>query len=210
MHFSFLDIESIFQDDIKNKKRETASMRAATNHKRLGKGRMKTPSDLMSRKDKKEHMKAGEVVTTNLFDDILTIAEFEALETHEQRNRLAYWRTKYSNKEIMNKMGNLNNAKFYKMVADLGLPKAIRTNGDKKPVRKAPIKKIEAPVEQPINSDLELDTQPLQRIIINGLNLEFNGTYAPETIIKQLLKFGALLEGEESDFYVELKLMQKG
>ena len=207
--FSF-DIENIFAEDIKRKKQDTASLRTATKHKRLGKGSMKTPLDLMSQKEKKEHMKAGEVVTTNLFDNIITLEEFEALEEHEQRNRLAYWRTKYSNKEIMKQMGKLNNVKYYKLVADLGLPKAIRTNTDeKKTVRKAPIKRTQAPAVA-IKSDLELEVPPIQKIIINGLNLEFNGTYAPETIIKQLLKFASLLEGEDDNFYVELKLMQKG
>ena len=207
-HFSF-DIEDIFAEDIKRKKQDTASLRAATKHKRLGKGSMKTPSDLMSKKERKEHMKAGEVVTTNLFDNIITLEEFEALEEHEQRNRLAYWRTKYSNKEIMNQMGKLSNVKYYKIVADLGLPKAIRTNTGEKIVRKAALKQLEAPADA-IKSDLELEVPPIQRIIINGLNLEFNGTYKPETIIKQLLKFGALLEDEDDNFYIELKLMQKG
>lgn len=206
--FSF-DIENIFAEDIKRKKQDTASLRTATKHKRLGKGSMKTPLDLMSQKEKKEHMKAGEVVTTNLFDNILTFEEFETLETHEQRNRLAYWRTKYSNKEIMNQMGKLSNVKYYKLVADLGLPKSPRTNHRKDVVRKASLKQLEAPAVA-IKSDLELEVPPIQKIIINGLNLEFNGTYAPETIIKQLLKFASLLEGEDDNFYVELKLMQKG
>lgn len=205
-HFSF-DIGNIFEQDIKSKKKETASLRAATNHKRLGKSRMKTPSDLMSRKERKEHMKAGKVVTTNIYDSILPIEEFEALEQHEQRNRLAYWRTKYSNKQIMEEM-KVWNAKFYKIVSDLGLPKAPRTNGEEKVIRKAPIKRTQAPAVA-IQSSLELDVPALQEIIVSGLHLSFNGTYAPEQIVKQFLKFGSLLEGEEDNYYIELKLVQK-
>jgi hypothetical protein len=41
------------------------------------------------------------------------------------------------------------------------------------------------------------------------MHLVFNGTYQPETIVKQLLKFGALLEDETDDYYIELKLVQK-
>lgn len=205
-HFSF-DIETIFEQDIKNKKKEAASLRAATNFKRVGKKGMKTPIDLMSRQERKEHMRAGEIVTTNIFDTILPIAEFEALEEHEQRNRLAYWRTKYTNKEICTGL-NIWNNKYYKLVADLGLPKAPRTNSGEKVIRKAPIKRTQAPPVA-IQSSLELEAPPLQEIIVNGLHLSLNGTYTPEQIVKQLLKFGSLLEGEEDNYYIELKLMQK-
>jgi hypothetical protein len=210
--FEFESVEKIFESDIKAKKNETASLRNATKYKRLGKGNMKTAMDFMSRKEKKEHTKAGKVVTTNMYDTILPIDEFELLDEHEQRNRLAYWRTMYSNKHIMNEMKTFN-ARFYKIVNDLGLPKAPRVNSDepRKP-RKAPVKKvvaIETAAQTLLPEKVEESAPVVQEIILNGLNLNFNGTYQPEQIIKQLLKFGALLEGEDDDFYIELKLMQK-
>jgi replicative superfamily II helicase len=206
------DVEKFFLSDIKEKKQETASLKAALKHKRLGKSSMKFATDLMSKKERKEHMKAGEVVTTNLYDTILTFMEFDRLETYEKKNMLQYWRSKYTIKEIMGAMG-IANKKFYEIIDELELPKdrALMAKGKRegKP-RKAPVRKT-APeaAELAIQSSLELEPAPVQRIIINGLNLEFNGTYEPEQIIKQLLKFGALLEGETDNYFIELKLMQK-
>ena len=206
------DVEKFFLSDIKEKKQETASLKAALKHKRLGKGSMKFATDLMSRKERKEHMKAGEVVTTNLYDTILTFMEFDRLETYEKKNMLQYWRSKYTIKEIMGAMG-IANKKYYEIIDELELPKdrSLMAKGKRegKP-RKAPVRKAaQEAAELAIQSSLELEPAPVQKIIINGLNLEFNGTYEPEQIIKQLLKFGALLEGETDNYFIELKLMQK-
>src|SRR3954462_10372208 len=90
-----------FEEDIKRLKKEKASLHQATKHKRLGKNNMRFASDLMSRSEKIKHRRAGQIVTTNLYDKILTFDEFTDLETHEKRNMLAYWRNVYNNKVIM-------------------------------------------------------------------------------------------------------------
>src|SRR5690348_7251022 len=100
----FDEAEKVFLSDIWEKKQETKQLKAALKHKRLGKGSMKFATDLMSRKERIEHMKAGKVVTTNLYDTILTFMEFDRLETYEKKNMLQYWRTKYTIKEIMGAM----------------------------------------------------------------------------------------------------------
>jgi transposase len=202
------EAENLFEDEIKRLKKEKASWQQATKHKRLGKGNMRFASDLMSRSEKIKYRKAGRIVTTNLFDKILSLDEFNNLENHEKRNMMAYWRNTYSNKQIQKEM-RVGNAQYYKIVADLGLPKATRTNSDskKQPRKVAAIKVIE---QQQIQlPETVVQTTPVQEIIVDGMHLIFNGTYQPESIIKQLLKFGALLEGETDDFYIELKLVQK-
>ncbi len=206
----FDEAEKVFLSDIWEKKQETKQLKAALKHKRLGKGSMKFATDLMSRKERIEHMKAGKVVTTNLYDTILTFMEFDRLETYEKKNMLQYWRTKYTIKEIMGAMG-IANKKYYEIIDELELPKdrsAMAKGKREGKTRKAPVRKTQ-PAELAIQSQLEIETPPVQKLIINGLNLEFNGTYEPEQIIKQLLKFGALLEGETDSYFIELKLMQK-
>jgi hypothetical protein len=107
---------------------------------------------------------------------------------------------------------------YYDIVSKLGLPKAPRVDrGEKKPRKVAAIKVMQEKTEQlalpetiviqePVK---EPAAQPVQEIMVNGIHLVFNGTYQPEMIIKQLLKFGALLEDETDDYYIELKLVQK-
>jgi hypothetical protein len=208
------EAEKIFYDEIRDKKKETALYKTATQHKRLGAKKVLFATDLMSRKEKLKHMKAGKVMTTNMYEDILPIAEFEKLETYEKRNRLQYLRTKHSAKEIQEAMGT-NSKRYYEIIKELDLPKAPRNKEGQPPqVRKAAIKRKEQPAAAiAIQSQLELETpatqeQP-QRIIVNGLNLEFNGTFSAEQIIKQFFKFGALLEEEEDKYYIELRLQQK-
>jgi hypothetical protein len=205
------DAEQIFFDEIREKKKDTALLRAATQHKRLGKGKVKFATDLMSRSEKLKHTKAGKVMTTNMYEDILPYAEFENLEDYEKRNRLSYLRSVKSNKEIMQAMG-IGNAQYYKIVKELGLPTSPRGGKSDKP-RKAAVKRTapESTGAAALTSQLELVEKPTQpqKIIIDGLHLEFNGTYSAEQIIKQLLKFGALLEDEENKYYIELRLQEK-
>ena len=123
------EAEQVFHEDVREKRKAASGVHHKTG-KRGYTGKILFPTDFMSRKEKYNHRKAGKCMTTNLFDNILPIDEFEALESHEQRNMLAYWRNKYTNKEITEKMG-IWNARYYKIVADLGLPKAPRVNTDK-------------------------------------------------------------------------------
>jgi hypothetical protein len=203
--------DKIFYDEIREKKKETALLRTATQHRRLGAKKVLFATDLMSRKEKLKHTKAGRGMTTNMYEDILPIAEFEKLEDYEKRNRLQYLRSVKSAKEIQAAMG-VNSKRYYEIINELDLPKAPRTKAGAEP-RKAPLKRKTATVA--IQSQLELETQPEPpkpepvKIIINGLNLEFNGTFTAEQIIKQFLKFGALLEGEDDKYYIELRLQQK-
>jgi hypothetical protein len=206
------EAEQAFLEDIREKKKAASGVHHKTG-KRGYVGTMRFPTDIMSRKDKYNYRKAGKCVVSNLYDEILTVEEFETLSTEDQRNRLLYWRTKYSNLDIMKKMG-VPNAKYYSIVTLLDLPKANRT---KQAPRKATTK-IAAiqPAAEPQKGLVMVQTpEPVQtptevqEIIVNGIHFVFSGTYTPERIQNQLLKFAGLLDGESDEFYVELKLMQK-
>lgn len=202
------DAENLFLDEIRAKKKETASLRDSQKFKRMGKGSIRFASDFMNRKEKIEHRRAGTVTTTNIFDELLPMEEFEALEIFEQKNRMQYWRSKYTIKEIQTGMG-IYQKKFYDIIDSLDLPK---DKGHSKPrtprkarvaaeAQKQPTIAIESnPVEIPA---------PVQQIIVNGMHLIFNGTYSPEELQRQLLKYAGLLDGESDEFYIELKLVQK-
>lgn len=209
------EAEQCFYEDLREKKKAASGV-----HSKTGKngytGKILFPTDFMSRKEKYHHRKAGKVMTTNLYDNILPIAEFDKLEDYEKRNRLQYLRNTMSAKEIQKAMGT-NSKRYYEIVAELNLPKAPRTKGDGSK-RTAAIKKTAPKVKATaiaIQSALELEPvqqpkpEPVQEIIVNGLHLTFNGTYSAEHIIKQFLKYGALLEDEEDKYYIELKLVQK-
>ncbi len=209
------NIQRMFHDEIRDKKKTASGV-----HHKTGKngyvGKMRFPSDLMNRSEKMRYRKAGKIVTSNIFDEILPIEEFEQLETYEQRNRLQYWRNQKPNKEILRGMG-ISNKRYYDIVTELELPKAPRIKVGEP--RKAYAKKVhessvaikEVPTVQEVPEVLipPKEEKNPQEIIVEGLNVIFTGTYTAEKIEKQLTKFMLLLDSEEDDFYVEFRLMQK-
>ena len=215
------NIEKLFYDEVREKKKTASGV-----HHKTGKngyvGNMRFPSDIMSRSEKMRYRKAGKVVTTNIFDEILPIDEFEQLETYEKKNRLAYWRNEKSNKEILQGMG-ISNKRYYEIVAELQLPKAPRIKPNQP--RKATAKKKQEPTTSPTPVSLTEMVPAVQKLvealetpkeekneqepIVNGLNVSFTGTYSAEKIEKQLTKFMLLLDSEEDDFYVEFTMIQK-
>jgi hypothetical protein len=203
------EAEQAFYSDIREKKKAASGV-----HSKTGKngyvGKMRFPSDIMSRKEKYNYRKASKVMTTNMYDEILTRESFEALDNHEKKNHMQYWRTKYKIKEIQQAMG-ISNKVFYDIIEALDLPKGMRKK-TREP-RKAKVAvaavtpKKEAAQEE---AAVAVKEEPVvQEILVDGLHLVFNGTFESEHIIKRLNKFITLLDDETDDYYIELKLMQK-
>jgi hypothetical protein len=213
----FSEAEKLFKEEVRDKKRTASGVHSKTG-KRGYVGKMRFPSDIMSRKEKYNYRKAGKVMITQMYEEIIPIEEFEELETYEQKNRMAYWRNVYTNKEITTAMG-IHNNKFYKIVKMLELPKAPRVDRNEPRKGKA-IKAQEAPKKaiavnpSPImtpepEAKPEIKTEPVQEVLVDGIHLVFSGTYSPELIQRKLGKFELMLEDETDDFYIELRLIQK-
>ena len=195
----------LFQNEVREKKRTASGV-----HHKTGKngyvGTMRFPSDIMSRSEKMRYRRNGKVMTTNMYEEIMTVEAFEDLETYEQKNRLQYWRNTYTNKEITEKMG-ISNKRFYDFVKDLDLPKAPRIDREKP--RKAAAKKIHSDQAEKITppapvAAIAVEEKPIaQEVIIDGLHLVFNGSYKAEIIQKMFSKIDMLLEDEEDEFYIE-------
>jgi hypothetical protein len=209
----FSEAEKLFKEEVRDKKRTASGVHSKTG-KRGYVGKMRFPSDIMSRKEKYNYRKAGKVVTTQMYEEIIPIEEFEELEVYERKNRMAYWRNVYTNKEITTAMG-IHNNKFYKIVKELQLPKAPRV--DRHEPRKAKAIKVQGKQEKAIAvepssikmPEPETKPEPVQEVLVDGIHLVFSGTYSPELIQKKLGKFELMLEDETDDFYVELRLIQK-
>jgi hypothetical protein len=205
----------LFHNEVREKKKAASGV-----HHKTGKngyvGTMRFPSDIMSRSEKIRYRRSSKVMISNMYETIMPIAEFDQLEKYEQKNRLQFWRNTYSNKEILKDMG-ISNKRFYDLVKDLDLPKAPRIKTEKT-IRKAAAKTVEkesesiASMPAPVAAEKQPE-QPekpvVQEIIVDGLHLVFNGTYKAPRIQKFLSKIDMLLEEEDDEFYVEIKIMQK-
>jgi|tagenome__1003787_1003787.scaffolds.fasta_scaffold20964066_4 hypothetical protein len=217
------EAEQAFYSDIREKKKAASGVHSKTGSRGYV-GKMLFPSDIMSRKEKYNHRKAGKVQVSNLYEEVLTVDEFEQLEIEDQKNRMQYWRSNYSNKEIQKKMG-IANTPFYKIVKKLDLPKAPRTNGPqmKKPRKATATAKktlLDYAAIESQQSQLEFAPEappappeaipaPVQELLFEGLHIVYNGTYTAESIQKKLSKIDLLIDGEPEEFYIEFKLVQK-
>lgn len=195
----------LFQNEVREKKKAANGVHHKTGKKGYV-GKMLFPTDFMTRSEKMKYRKGGKIVISNMYDEILTVEEFKKLETFEQRNRLQYWRNTFQNKEIMKGMG-IGSVQFYEFIKELELPPARRVRKKRAGTTPKKIKEITAAIKPEAP---EKEIQPaVQEIIIDGLHLVFNGTYKAEKIQKQLGKIITLLDDEDDEFYIELKVMQK-
>ena len=165
-------------------------------------------------------------MTTEVVNTLMNIDDILKLDTVSQRDSLLHWRNTYTNKEILKGM-SISSVKFYELVREFNLPKAPRVDsGIPRKNAKATAKKkkekttvdviAEKEIENPNVTEYSTDASfldkyapPVQNIIYNGMNLSFTGTYKAEQIQKTLRKFSAMLEEENEDFYVEIKLLEK-
>lgn len=212
------EVATMFEKDIRDKKRTGSGI-----HHRTGTrgyvGKMLFPSDFMSRKEKYNHRKGGKVVTSNMYDTILPYIEFKELPEDQKKQHLTAYRNKFTNKDIVTTWGISQNT-LYKLVKDLKLPKASYSRPNRTS-KKAPAKTIKAedkgtPVEAYIVEE------KLPELIQNQLNTKLNsiededgfsfkikGTYNTEKLIKRLENLSLILNDEESEFVVDIKIKEK-
>jgi hypothetical protein len=191
--------------EIREKKRTARGV-----HSRKGKrgyvGRMLFPSDMMSRKDKYNHRKAGKCIVTNVRDEIISRDKFKLLPQEEQVKLLTHWRDKYNTDEIIAGLG-IAKGTYYQLASDLGVSKKYNKTNTTKKKEKAP--KAIAVAPEPTHPEVIQETQLITRLqVVDGLALAYRGEYTAEEIIKRLDKIGLMLSDEESKFEVEIKIRE--
>lgn len=220
------EIEKMFDQDIYEKKIAGYGV-----YKRTGKGvkhtvrGIRNPADLLKGKEKREYVKASKIMTTNIYDKIIPRAEFDKLELHIQKNMYSYWYLTHGIKAIQEGFG-CGGQTVYDYLDKLGIPRKGKigrvprgTSPQADNLRKArEAKALKAQQSQQIElittqAPVVTAPAPIQAPIVevlNGLNLKYNGIYKAEQIQKILSKLELLVEGEESEFHIEIKITEKG
>lgn len=206
------EIERLFNDDVREKRKTGSGQfhRRGKGVKHGMNGALRTSYYYMTNKERKKLN--GEVRVFNMYETILTRAEFDVQDKETQKMLLTKWRDLYENKTIMEQMGIHTSSVFHKYIKDLEIPKKPR--GGAKPntgnKRKA---KVQTP--QSDNTTLEIVQEvppvaPVKPILItNGLNLEYNGEFDAEHISKVFTKLQLLIEGEENKFNVCISITER-
>jgi hypothetical protein len=194
---------------------KTKAKNQAISQRGKGKGKtshgLKTPYDYMSVKEKKNLN--SEVRSFNMYEKIITKEEFFKQDREIQKNMMTKWRELYPNVEIMSQMGIRGNNAYHKLIKDLDI-QAKKTRRKPAPTkREATVKKIQPSPVLPVTPVKEETAAAAQqapiKIIINGLHLEYNGTYDADQLAKIFTKLQLLVDGESSDYYLTLTLTEE-
>jgi hypothetical protein len=145
------EIERMMRDEIREKKRTASGVHHKTG-KRGYVGTMRFPSDLLRGKEKREYRKNGKVETYNMYETIMTWAEFNRQPKDRQKLLLEKWREIHPNQEIYEKLGVSHNL-FHKKIKELGVE--VKRKGGYKVER---IRATEAEIKQYKANGIEYQT----------------------------------------------------
>jgi transposase len=197
----FDPIADLFFEDVNEKKKiGNSSIRSKSSF--TMKHRLKSPMDFMTPYERAKYRKAGKIVESNLFDEILNRELFNALDPEEQKKRLQYWREHFSTEEIKKKMGISANT-YYKHIERLELPPQRRGGSRERKPRTA---KTTAAHPVPEAAQASMIAAPAP---VSGFDIGFNGIYKADEIRKMLSKLDLILDGEESEFKIVLHITEQ-
>jgi hypothetical protein len=188
------------EQEIRDKKRTASGI-----HSRKGKrgyvGKMLFPSDIMSRKDKYNHRKAGKCIVTNLRDEIISRDKFKLMPKEEQVKTLLHWRDKYSTADIIKGLG-ISKGSYYQLASYLGVTKQYKQTKSRKGNPKNNSVAITAnPIPEPIQVISK-------KAVVDGLLLAYSGQFTADEIVRKIDKIGLLLSDEPNKFEVEIKIRE--
>jgi hypothetical protein len=191
-------IERMLSEEIRDKKRTGNGIHSKTGSRGYT-GKILFPADLMNSKQKRNYQRSGVVVTWNT-KEVLPKMEFDTYEKEQQKEMLEAWRTNFTNKEIMKKMG-LTQGTFYSLLNVVGVNKDIKfSNRSSKSVAVSPAKVIELVEKKPT---IQETTAP---VFTEGLNFNINGKYEADVLSNWLTKLQMLVEGTgEYDVVIHLR-----
>ena len=125
------EVERIFNQDIREKKLAGygASKRTGKGVRHGIRGGMRTPSSLMTKREKKDYMKPGELIVSNVYE-FMPWEQFKQLGEIQQKDLLIRWREKFTNIEIRKRMGLDDHNTYFRLINKLGLANPKHTSGN--------------------------------------------------------------------------------
>lgn len=209
------NIERIFLEEIREKKKTGSG----SFHKR-GKGvkhgisgALRTPFFYMTNKEKKKLN--GEITVIKL-NEIIPYEELKTKDIEIQKTLLTKWRELYENDLIIEGM-DIYKKDYFDLVTSLQLPKKPRGGNNKRANRKkkgaviSTTLEFESPVVSAPVVEAPQPQEPtqVQKVITEGLYLEYNGEYNADELSKLFTKLQLLIDGETNKYNIMLSLSEK-
>lgn len=192
------DIDRMFQDDVREKKRIGIGIYSKTGS-RGHTGRINMPTDFMNKKDKKEYIKPSKVRITFMHKTIMPFEQFQSMSKEDQRKMLLLYRKAHSVKDIKNAWliegESMKDSQFYNLMKTLGISSQRTSNSPEKKQQE----------EKMLRNQSFTDVVPVRTYAkAPAFNVGMNGEFTAEETVSRLMKFAALLENEPGKFKIQL------
>jgi hypothetical protein len=199
------EAEILFQQEINSKQRERHNLRSKTGSKGSSKSRkgLRTSYDFLSKKERKNL--SSEVSVKNLFDLLLTRKEFDQYPKEKQKEILTHWREIYPNSKIMEALEIKSQGTFNNFMDQLEIPKK-RTY--KKRIPQPKVRKESAVDVVTNGAAVDPPKRETNNISLDGLLLNYNGSYSSEQLARIFTKLQLIIEGEEIKYKVSISIQE--
>jgi hypothetical protein len=190
------EAENLFQQEINSKNKDRHNLRSKTGSKGSSKSRkgVRTTYDYLSNKERKKL--SSDVSVRNLFDLLLTKAEFEGYPKEKQKEILLHWREIYPNSKIMEALEIKSQGTFNKFMDQLQIPKKRVYKKREKP---QPKKEDHQDVE--VFAAVAPSKKETSISILDGLQLKYNGVYDSDQLERIFTKLQLIIQGEQEIKY---------
>ena len=209
-------MHSIFESEVKEKNQQRHALRAKTNGRRSS-GHM-FATDFMTKEQRAEYTKAGEVMLSNIWDEILGRAQFDELSDEKKKTALEHWYKMHGTGKIKKKLG-FSDYQLYRLYEKLGVEYTKRPNVKRKakataaPKEKPAAKKVEQQQALALH-EVETEEKPAAESFTilppknSGSTFYLDDILQSEEAIGKLMKYAAFLEGEANKFRLRIEITE--
>lgn len=186
----------VYDEDIKEKKLIVRSSKKKSSSKKSK--RHMFPIDFMDNRQKKEYIKGGNVVVSNLYDELLTLEEYQKLPDEQKKAAMEHWR-KSLNTATIKRTFKWNDYKIYKEFNRLGI--AVKTiNRKKNNARKNAVINAKQSNDE---TAVAVKTLPAFK---SGLSFFLYEECDSEELVSKMMKYATFLEGEKNKFRIRMEI----
>ena len=200
---------SIFDIEVKEKKAQASQLRSKTNGRRNRRSML--PVDFMTKTQLKEYTKGGEIMVSNLWDNLITLEQYEALSDEKKKFAMEHWRKVHSVAAIKNAL-KMNDYKVYKEFDRLGVQYEKRTQTKKRTAKALTQEQQPAAAAiietEEIQQPAAAQTVQILPAAYSGSTFFFDDISNAEEIVSKLFKYAAFLEGEKNKFRLRLEITE--
>lgn len=172
------EIEKIFINESREKKKIGNGVMHRASRKKGYKGGVKFLSDMLTGKEKKEYMKAGEVKISNIYDKIMPLKEFKKLDTEKRTVALTNLLQRHTRKQLAEVWGSISLVNNY--CVRLGLNKKNKDENQSEKIKDQKPKEVKKVIQEESKKE-NIEEQYNMTLSINDL---LNGQELEDIIIK--------------------------